>query len=162
MSVEGHRFYPGDTATPPQLLQLADEYRRAAEALLPTGRRRAPLSRAPYRLVAIQAIELYLNAFLLDAGHAPCSLRGLQHDLAKRTRLALDASLVLRKRTIDHLESLSRTREYLVTRYDPTQPTASQLNRLAATLSELSDKVNSRIKRRPPDAARVAACSATV
>lgn len=147
MSVEGHSFYPGETATPAQILLLADEYRIAAEALLSIGRRGVPLSRAPYRLVAIQAIELYFNALLLHAGHPANSLRGLQHDLAKRTQLAVGMKLILRRRTVTHLESLSQTREYLITRYDPAQSAASQLNRLAATLTKVADKVSLLVKR---------------
>ena len=147
MSVEGDRFYPGEGATPEQILLLANEYRAAADALFATGRRGAPLSRAPYRLVAIQAIELYLNALLLGAGHSPRSVRGLQHNLAARTQLATGANLILRRRTLAHLNSLSHTREYLITRYDPAQSAASQLNRLAATLIEVSEKVNLLIRR---------------
>lgn len=146
MSVEGQSFYPGESATPQQILDLANEYRRAADALLQNGRRRAPLSWAPFRLVATHAIELYLNALLLAAGHPSAKLRGLQHDLASRTRFALSAELILRKRTLMHLESLSRTREYLTTRYDPAASSTSQLNRLSATLSEVADKVASLVE----------------
>jgi HEPN domain-containing protein len=142
MSFEGQRFYPGETATPRQMLDLAGEYRRAAEALLPMGRPRQPLSRAPYRLVAIHAVELYLNAFLLATGHPPAKLRGLQHDLALRTHLARGANLRLRKRTVAHLGRLSETREYLIARYDPATAAASELNRLAATLTDVAEKVS--------------------
>jgi hypothetical protein len=141
MSIQRQQFYPGGSATPRQILDLADEYRRAADALLRTGRPGRPLSRAPYRLVAIHAVELYLNAFLLAAGHPAAKLRGLQHDLAARTGFALDAGLPLRKRTAEHLCRLSETREYVVIRYDPATPAGSALNRLAATLTEVAEKV---------------------
>lgn len=141
MSVECQKFYPGETATPRQVLLLANEYRRAAEALMQIGRRREPLSRAPYRLVAIHAIELYLNALLLASGHPSARLRGLHHDLAARSDFALDFKLNLRKRTLAHLHRLSNNREYLVTRYDPEASASSQLNRLAATLTEVAEKV---------------------
>lgn len=141
MSIEGQRFYPGETATPQQVVLLAKEYRKAAEALRQTGRRREPISLAPYRLVAIHAIELYLNAVLLAAGHPSAKLRGLHHDLASRIKFASIAKLNLRTRTLWHLQSLSETREYLATRYDPATAAASQLNRLAATLSEVAEKV---------------------
>ena len=149
MSFEGQRLYPGETATPQQIVALADEYRRAAEALLPTGRRRRPLTRAPYRLLAIHAVELYLNAFLLAAGNLPAKLRGLHHDLAARTHFALEAKLLLRKRTLEHLRTLSAAREYLITRYDPAAPAGSEINRLAATLTEVGDKVKTAISRMP-------------
>jgi HEPN domain-containing protein len=141
MSLEGQQFYPGETATPRQILKLADEYRLAAEALWKAGRPRQPLSRAPYRLIAIHAVELYLNAFLLAVGHPAPKLRGLHHDFAGRTRLALDAKLRLKKLTMEHLEQLSATREYLITRYDPATTAASELTRLAATLAEVAHKV---------------------
>lgn len=149
MSLEGQKFYPGDTATPRQILLLANEYHRAAIALMGTGRRGRPLSRAPYRLVAIHAIELYLNALLLAAGHPSARLRSLHHNLAARTQFALSAKLHLRKRTLNHLNSLSETREYLTTRYDPAGSAASELNRLAATLTEVADKVASLITNAP-------------
>src|SRR4051812_7281639 len=148
MSVEGQKFYPGAVATPSQVLSLAEEYRQAAHALLSTGRRKQPLSRAPYRLVAIHSLELHLNALLLAAGHPMAKVRGLQHDFATRTDLAIAAGLRLKARTILHLRGLSKTREYLITRYDPGLSAASQLNRLAATLEEVAEKVATLIKRR--------------
>ncbi len=146
MSLEGQNFYPGEAATPVQIVLLADEYRSAAEALRPLGRRGVPLSRSPFRLVAIHAIELYLNAALLHAGHSPSRVRGLQHDLAERTQLVSETGIILRKSTVTHLESLSSTREYLVSRYDPDLAAASQLNRLSATLDEVATKVNRRVR----------------
>ena len=148
MSVEGQKFYPGAVATPSQMLSLAEEYRQAARALLPTGRPGQPLSRAPYRLVAIHSLELHLNALLLATGHPVAKVRGLQHDFATRTELAIAAGLRLKTRTILHLRGLSETREYLITRYDPALSAASQINRLAATLEDVAEKVATLIKRR--------------
>lgn len=133
--------YPGEAATPAELVRLADQYLVAARTLREIGRRGDPLSRAPYRLNAIHAIELYLNAYLLGAGHPAKDLRRHHHDLGARTDLALEAGLHLRKRTAAHLRSLSETREYLVSRYDPAISSASQLNRLEATLDEIAKKV---------------------
>ena len=148
MSVEGQNFYPGEEATAEQIFLLAGEYRRAADTLLPTGRRRMPLSRAPYRLVAIQAIELYFNALLIKRVLTAAKLRGLQHDLAARTRLAPAAGLFLRKGTVKHLQGLSETREYLISRYCPEKAgSTSELNRLAATLLEVAEKVTAILKR---------------
>jgi hypothetical protein len=141
MSLECQQFYPGQEATPEQILMLAHEYRRAAEALLPTGRRGKSLSRAPYRLLAIQAIELYLNAVLLNRVLPPEKLRGLHHNLGARAILAPAAGLTLRKSTIGYLHHLSDSREYVIIRYDPerTGP-GSDLTRLAATLREVAEK----------------------
>jgi len=134
---------PGDAATPAQLRALADEYRAAAELLLKQRRRGAPLSDQPFRLTAIHAVELYLNAFLLGRGHSASQVRKLQHDLFARADLAFKDGLTLRRRTIQHLQSLSTAREYLVSRYAPElAATMSQLNRLAATLDEIASKVS--------------------
>lgn len=141
MTIEGQKFYPGERATAEQVVQLASEYRQAAEKLMECGRRGQPLSRAPFRMVAIHAIELYLNALLLAAGRPAEKVRGLHHDLGVRTELALGEGLQLRKRTVQHLQTLSETREYLLTRYDPAASAASELNRLVATLTEVSEKV---------------------
>lgn len=146
MLVEGQKFYPGESATPRQIAALADEYRQAADALLKTGRRGVPLSRAPYRFVAIHAIELYLNALLLAGGCPSADLRRMHHDLTSRSALAVDR-LRLRKRTLAHLATLSETREYLTTRYAPEATITSELNRLAATLAEVAGKVGAFIER---------------
>ena len=139
MTSERRKFTPGDEATSQQVLELAHEYCRAAEALLPIGRRRNPLSRAPYRLVAIQAIELYLNAFLLARGQTAASLRAMGHDLERRGSLAAKAGLKLRKKTGAHLTKLAETREYLVSRYGPELTgRKSELNRLKATLDQVA------------------------
>ncbi len=96
--------------------------------------------------MAIHAVELYLNAMLLAAGHPPVELRRMHHDLASRAELA-SAKLALRRRTLEHLLILSRTREYLTTRYDPGATAASELNRLAATLAEVGEKVTAFLQR---------------
>lgn len=140
--------YPGELAGPDDVRRLADEYRKAALALLPLGRRGEPLSRAPYRLAAIHAVELYLNALLLHHGQDPRHIRGMQHNLAARTELAIASGLRLRLRTAAHLRALAENREYLMTRYEPERTgTASQMNRLAATLEEVAMKVTAVICR---------------
>ncbi len=59
MSVEGQNFsYPGGVASPKELLALADEFKRIAELAREAGCKGHPLSRAPYRLLAIHAVEL--------------------------------------------------------------------------------------------------------
>lgn len=104
--------YPGTFASLGQILDLANAYLAAAYKLMDydTGN---PLASAPMRLVAIQALELYLNAFLLASGEDAATIRGLQHDLAKRSALAIERGLVVRKRTETHLLSLNTNREYL-------------------------------------------------
>ena len=49
--------YPGTNASPEEIFALAAEYHSAADALIPKGRPREPISRAPARLCAIQAID---------------------------------------------------------------------------------------------------------
>lgn len=135
--------YPGEGAKPDDILRLAAEYRAAAHWLLGQRRKGDAFSLAPCRLVAIHAIELYLNAFLLFSGVEQKSVRGLHHDLAQRMTLAAASGLVLRKRTAAHLLSMTGNREYLVTRYGPEMTTSlSQINRLMATLDELAKKAH--------------------
>lgn len=134
--------YPGALAGSSEVLQLAREYHEAARLLATRGRRRQPVSRAPYRLAAIHAVELYLNAFLLHSGLGHGLVRGLQHDLAARTDLSLERGLQLRKRTATHLRTMTAAREYLASRYGPELSSSlSPLNRLSATLEEVAGKV---------------------
>jgi hypothetical protein len=135
--------YPGALSSWREALALADVYRLAAQSVHGIGRPGRPITRAPYRLVAIHAIELYLTALLLRFGSDPARLRGLQHDVAARGELAVDCGLTLRRRTRDHLKSLAETREYLVSRYAPGAAAGlSPPNRLSATLDEIAAKVS--------------------
>ncbi|MDG4889701.1 hypothetical protein [Mesorhizobium sp. WSM4887] len=141
MAIE-ERKYPGELASPHQIRGLAEEYRKAAHLLLQLSRPGKPLTRAPFRLSAIHAIELYLTALLLQRGHAPDQIRKMQHDLSARTQHTLAAGLHLRTKTAAHLQTLSQNREYLITRYGPElAATTSQVNRLTATLEEVAVKV---------------------
>ncbi|AMX99011.1 hypothetical protein AB0V83_31430 [Mesorhizobium ciceri] len=136
------RKYPGELASAQQIHELAEEYRKAAALLVPLGRSGKPLSRAPFRLSAIHAIELYLTALLLHRGHEPDQIRKMHHDLAARAKHTVEAGLRLRAKTANHLQSLSQNREYLIIRYGPEMAaTASQINRLTATLEEVAVKV---------------------
>lgn len=152
--------YPGYSATTDQLLVLAREYKRAAQLLFEGRRRGRPLSLCPFRLTAIHALELYLNALLLAEGLAPAQVRGLQHNMKARAELAQKSGLVLRRRTAAHLSGLAETREYLVSRYGPELAnTASHVTRLMATLEEVSRKATERIEQRKAknkDAAKAA------
>jgi hypothetical protein len=140
--------YPGNAATIGQLLTLADEYRRAARVLFDIRRRGHPLSLAPFRLTAIHAVELYLNALLRSEGHEPVHIRNLQHDLATRAELAQQLGMGLRKRTAAHLADLAKQREYLVSRYGPEMvSTTSHITRLMATLDEVAEKSIARIEK---------------
>jgi hypothetical protein len=126
---------------PQSVRRLADEYRDAAEPLLQRRRHGEPLSLAPYRLIAIHAVELYLNAVLRHHGVEDGAIRALGHDLEARLQTAASKGLKLRKRTVAHLQALAASREYVEIRYRPLAlPTPSQLNRLQATLAEVSKK----------------------
>lgn len=138
--------YPGAEASVWQILGLAHEYYNAAMTLFQkvegVPQTVAPLSRAPARLCAIHAIELYLNAFLMHEGVSPAEIRRKNHSLAKRSEYEVIAKLKLRKRTTGHLITMSERREYLVSRYGPELvATHSELNRLTVTLVEVMTKV---------------------
>jgi hypothetical protein len=143
-------IYPGETSTVEETLALADEFRKAAEALAGIRQTGQATSTAPFRLLCIHAIELYLNAFLRSAGQPAPAIRGLQHNLAARLELIDKYGLVLRHRTRLHLATVSANRDYLASRYDPDATTPSQLNRLQATLAEVRLKVLKRLEEPKP------------
>ncbi|MDQ0996282.1 hypothetical protein QFZ34_001459 [Phyllobacterium ifriqiyense] len=136
--------YHGKAAGVRGILNLATQYQDATSKL---GEGLPKTSQIPLRLLAIHAMELYLNAFLLAKGVDPATIRNLRHDLSARTRMASDAGLVLRKRTVAHLARLSEINEYHLIRYAPELLSAlSQLNRVMATLDELSRKVQKMLR----------------
>ncbi|WP_159832467.1 hypothetical protein [Novosphingobium sp. TCA1] len=136
--------YPGSCASVGQLLDLAEEYHAAHNRLVTNPNSGLPHASAPARLLAIHAIELYLNAYLLHNGVSQQIVRGLQHDLSKRTVLAIEHGLNLRKRTEAHLMKLHAAREYLSARYGPDlAETWSEMSSLAATLQDVFKKVRS-------------------
>ncbi len=121
---------------------MAHQYRRAADVLMSTGRKGNWLSQAPYRLVAIQAIELYLSAFLMERGQTPEDMRRLGHDVGQRSLLAAEAGLPLRESTKADLKRMSEEREYSIMRYGPELTVKlSPPNRMDATLKDVAKKV---------------------
>lgn len=142
--------YPGADARVGQLMMLADEYYTAAHMLLPQFRPQDVFSSAPMRLCAIHAIELYLNAFLRFHDLNSTEIRGLQHNLAKRTNMAVEKGLCLKSKTAVHLSRLNDQREYLLVRYGPeSMGGLSELTRIFATLKEVSQKVRLAIFSQP-------------
>lgn len=145
-SIAESKPYPGSQATIGQFIGLADEYCVAAYSLLSQCNRTSPSSSAPARLCAIHAVEMYLNAFLIFHGMPPAGVRGLQHNLAERAAAATRNGLSLRSKTQAHLLRIHDQREYLVVRYGPEQVRGlSELNRMFATLKEVSTKVRSTV-----------------
>ncbi|NKJ40169.1 hypothetical protein [Rhizobium sp. SG570] len=131
--------YPGKAADVRRILDLAAQYRDAAKTL---GEDVSKLNHLPQRLLALHSIELYLDALLLANGLDRETVCGFERDLNARTRIAMDIGLVLRKRTAAHLATLSSSREYLAVSYgSETTATLSQINRVMATLDEVSLKV---------------------
>jgi hypothetical protein len=137
--------YPGATSRPEELMALAAQYQLAATEAIKICKRGHNISVAPFRLLCIHAIELYLNAFLLHCGEPASAVRGLQHNLAAYLALLDKYKLVLRTKTRCHLADISANREYLVSRYAPDVTTLSQINRLQATLTEVETKVRTRL-----------------
>ena len=144
--------YPGTEASVGTVMTLADAYWDAAHRLLPQIEKGRSVSSTPARLCAIQSIETYLNAFLLFHSVDRKQVRGLQHDLAERTRLAVEKGLSLRRRTAEHLVRLSDQRDYLMVRYGPEQLSdLFEINRMFATLKEIAEKVRAAIFEQPYD-----------
>lgn len=136
--------YPGKAAGVRGILNLATQYQDAASKL---GGGSSKPNQVPQRLLALHAMELYLNAFLLAKGVTPMTICGFRHDLGERTRVASEAGLVLRKRTVAHLATLSASNEYHAIRYAPElMSTLSQVNRVMATVDELSRKVRKALR----------------
>jgi hypothetical protein len=147
MNDQSSKPYPGATASAADILALAAEYHSSAKALILNGRPRKPISRAPARLCAIHAIELYLNAFLLSVGDPAETVRAHFHNLADKADSAVGRGLILRKRTSEHLIRMTQDREYLVLRYGPEMAgTLSESNRLMATLNEIGKKVSDKVR----------------
>ena len=142
--------YPGSEATVEQFVGLADEYLAAAHAILSQVSRKRSLASAPARHCAIHAVEMYLNAFLLFHGSDHKQIRGFHHDLAQRTAMATEKGLRLRVKTQAHLLRIHDQREYLIVRYGPEQASGlSELNRMLATLNEISTKVRTALLKQP-------------
>jgi hypothetical protein len=121
------------------ILSLAMQYQDAANKLVEGS---STPNHLPRRLLALHATELYLNAFLLAKGVDPNTIRGFRHDLGERARVASEAGLVLRKRTVAHLATLSASNEYHLIRYSPELTSMlSQMTQVMATVDELSRKV---------------------
>lgn len=143
--------YPGDHASPYDINRLADFYRDAAHRSSGSIQMGDPLSAGPMRLLAIHSIELNLSAYLLLQGSTWSAIRKMGHDLVARLECAMGNGLVLRQRTAAHIRAIARDREYLVARYGPDcLSTASQLNRLLATLEEVARKVSQAVADAPP------------
>lgn len=135
-STETH--YPGDAASVPEIMELANAYNKAALALFESGARGRALNCAPARLCSIHAVELYLNAFLRSRGVPNCQIRARMHNLADEDFVT---TLVLRRKTARHLEAITKKREYLITRYGPEVTDGlTEITRLKATLGEVSMK----------------------
>ncbi|MEM8848611.1 MAG: hypothetical protein AAGE03_01115 [Pseudomonadota bacterium] len=135
--------YPGATATPREILELALAYADAARSLLDAAGKDVPLSYAPARLCAIHATELFLNAFLRFEGTLPECIRARGHHLAYDH---FSDALRLKKKTAGHLVEMTDRREYLLCRYAPDLTSHhTPLNRLRATLDEVEKKVTALI-----------------
>ena len=147
MSTAPSNPYPGEDATPDQIRQLANAYQKAADHVRQLGRRGKPLTYAPFRMTAIHAIELYLNAWLRHRGVVHKRIRGLLHNMHEAADLAREHDLQLSKGTDRNLRQIGEHREYLVSRYAPELSAPSQINRLEATLKEVAEEVTRRLDR---------------
>lgn len=91
-------------ARPLELLQIAAQYRSAAERL--SGGQARGL--APFRLCALQAIELSLIACLVHLGLPSVSLRDMSHDFGKLIDAADHGGLALDDQTSARIRQFQR------------------------------------------------------
>lgn len=78
----------------------------------------------------LHAIELYLDALLFTEGFGHDTT--LQHNLGERAQIAVAAGVILRKRTLANLLTLSTSTEYLVVRYVPERTSTLSARRFAS------------------------------
>lgn len=141
--------YPGDEATVDEILDYAEAYFAASRTLFERARNGKPQVRAPARLCAIHATELYLNAFLRARGESSKNIRARMHNLADEHFIS---ELRLRRKTGLHLQELSHRREYLIARYAPDHARQhTPINRLTSTLEEVRAKLSKHLGRDLPE-----------
>jgi hypothetical protein len=137
------KVYPGSATTALQLKELALHYADAACVFEKLPHTPKGLALVPFRLLAIHAIELTFNAVLVHNSVKAEEIRAMHHDLRAHMVMAETFGLKLRPKTVKHICDLTANREYLVHRYDPAESLrAGHLNRLIATLREVSKKTN--------------------
>jgi hypothetical protein len=148
------KTYPGATASPQELLRLAQTYRQAAIQLNQLYAPGVPMSLAPMRLCAFHSVELFLAAYLREQGMLPTEVRAFRHDTAQMAGEAQKRGLGLKRKVQIRLQRVSDKREYLVSRYDPQQLRLLEANAIFATLDELEKKVSGALKwKRAPEGA---------
>ena len=104
---------------------------------------------APARLCVLQAIEVYLNAFLLFHGMTPQEIRAFQRGLTRRAEAAQERGLGLKAKTLRNLAELEASREYLLVRYAPERGELMGLPRLFSTLDNVTRQVRTAILQQP-------------
>jgi hypothetical protein len=125
-------------ATPQDVLERAEQYAEAADFLF-KGKTDAEVAlHVPARLCALQAIELYLHAFLRFRGVSVKQIKARQHNVWHEEfcqRLELD------KRTREHLQRISKDRVYVAVRYPGEVSTRlCEPTRVERTLRAIRDK----------------------
>ncbi len=147
--------YPGTATSIPEIMDLAAQYHQAAAVLVLNAEQvggPGPVRYGPARFCAIHAVELCLNAFLRLEGAPPKAVRARMHNLADDRFVT---TIGLRRKTAQHLHSLTAQREYLIARYAPDLlAQQSQLNRMMATLVEVQAKTHAFVNR-PANRAKI-------
>jgi HEPN domain-containing protein len=131
--------YPGDHIDGVALLGMAKSYHEAADRL------RAALTPckngdyAPWRLLALHAIELYLSAAMLRHDHDMAVVRSSSHDLEKKLNLLLKDGMRFSEKTCHVLRLVSQDRHYVRARYAPDMVKEMMpITRLNAALSDVA------------------------
>ncbi len=101
-------------ATPYGIFCLADEYLMAAKSIPSDGR---SSTKAPARLLAFHAGELFLKTYLRFHGEAVSQLRSYGHNLGEMHEAAKSYGLDLSNKVLQQLEKSVRGNDYVRIRY---------------------------------------------
>lgn len=134
-----------DASQAVHVLAVLKDYQAAAAFLM-----KSPLKESgPCRFFMLHATELYLNAFLYAHGESVETIRDFQHSFTRRIEAAGKCGLVLRKKTVEHLQKVDARKEYVNSRYQSVVTEKFSLsNRLTASLNEVAKKVTKGIEAR--------------
>jgi len=138
----------------PDLIALANEYAKCANALNGLRKQNRRLQSAPHRFAALHAIDLYLNACLIHLGKGLKHTKSLQHNFYVKFELLELEGFVLKQRFKTYLKLLTDSGEYTQTRYSfHTVSDELSIPQLQALLREIAKKAKDFVSKEKPRSA---------